>query len=140
MPFDFVMYQQIERILTTSALQREKIGAKDCCVMVMDGQGEMLSMNNCRAWEDKVSGKVNSCTAKRQTGSAMKPFLYIRAMQQLGLSPDDTIMDEEVEYVLDGGAIYAPKNFDLQYHGEVSLTTALASSLNIPAVRLLDEA
>ena len=50
------------------------------------------------------------------------------------------IVDEPVSYYLDEEQIYSPKNFSLSYYGEVSLATALGSSLNIPAVKLLHDA
>jgi len=53
---------------------------------------------------------------------------------------DDNIVDEAVSFELPHGGVYRPQNFDLTYHGEVSLAEALASSLNIPAVKLLHEA
>ena len=55
-----------------------------------------------------------------------------------GFGPAPIIEDRPVEYGLDRG-VYAPVNYDRQYHGLVSLRTALASSLNVPAVRLLDK-
>jgi len=61
-------------------------------------------------------------------------------MQLLGLDPTDTIVDEPVRFPLENGQTYAPQNFDLTYHGEVTLTQALGSSLNIPAVKLLHQA
>lgn len=48
-----------------------------------------------------------------------------------------TIQDEPLTFVLQDGSRYEPKNFDLLYHGEVTLAQALGSSLNTPAVKLL---
>ncbi|USN55696.1 MAG: hypothetical protein H6765_03775 [Candidatus Peribacteria bacterium] len=123
--FDYVLYQKIETILTSSFPHRQQQGAQDCCVVILDEQGDLITMNSCRSRDDQHSGKLNSCLAKRQVGSAMKPFLYVWAMELLGLVPDDTILDEEVTYQLDDGSLYTPKNFDLQTHGEVSLAMAL---------------
>ncbi|MBP7848156.1 hypothetical protein KA013_02955 [Patescibacteria group bacterium] len=53
---------------------------------------------------------------------------------------DDRIVDEEVSFELPHGGVYKPQNFDLSFHGDVSLAEALASSLNIPAVKLLHQA
>jgi len=52
----------------------------------------------------------------------------------------DTIVDEPVSFDGGGGTSYEPKNYDLTYHGELTLAEALASSLNIPAVKLLHQA
>ena len=112
----------------------------DCCVLVLNEQGEVQTMNTCRAFDDKKGWEVNWCLSKRQTGSAIKPFLYIFALQKLGLTWGSMIVDEPVSYYLDEEQIYSPKNFSLSYYGEVSLATALGSSLNIPAVKLLHDA
>ena len=71
---------------------------------------------------------------KRQPGSTMKPIsVYTPAFEQ-GYSPDDTLLDEPVDF---GG--YQPKNAGGVYHGEVSIYDAIIHSYNVPAVRLLNE-
>ena len=72
----------------------------------------------------------------RQPGSALKPFLYALAFEQ-GFAPETIILDEKVQFKTAEGHPYEPKNYDLQYHGQVTLREALAQSLNIPAVKIL---
>lgn len=138
--FDLDLYKRIEKVISTSSSHRATIWAADCCVVVVDKVGNLMSMNVCRAWEDPREWYVNGCLSQRQVGSAMKPFLYIYAMKELGLTPESMIIDEETRFVWAGGTVYTPRNFDLTYHGEVSLASALGSSLNVPAVKLLDQA
>ena len=139
-PFDRNLYTKIETIIANTTSQRKMQDAQDCCVLVLDQQGAVVSMNQCRAWENAEAGQVNGCLSQRQVGSTMKPFLYVYATQKLGLTMEDAIVDEKVEYLLDEQHTYAPKNFDLLYHGAVSLAEALGNSLNIPAIKLLDQA
>lgn len=58
----------------------------------------------------------------RQPGSSFKPIVYLSAIENLGVDPDDVVLDE-----LSYGS-YSPENYDKQYHGEVTLRDALAHS------------
>ena len=68
--------------------------------------------------------------AKRQPGSAIKPFVYYTALQG-GMTPDTLVDDQPVDY-----AGYAPGNYDHKFHGQMPLRTALANSYNTIAVQL----
>ena len=85
--------------------------------------------------EDKFNRAV---LAKRQPGSAMKPFIYTVAMEQ-GYSPATVMVDEPVEYVTATGEKWAPQNYHRDYKGAVTLRDALEYSINIVAVKLLDQ-
>ncbi|RYH09904.1 transglycosylase domain-containing protein [Tropicimonas sp. IMCC6043] len=104
-------------------------------IVVMSADGAVRAMVGGR--ETRVSGAFNRATmAKRQTGSSFKPFVYAAAMD-LGYSPLDTVVDEP--WCIDmpaGQPRYCPKNYSREYKGRVTLTQALASSLNIPAVKV----
>jgi 1A family penicillin-binding protein len=72
---------------------------------------------------------------KRQPGSAIKPVIvYAPAMEKLGYSPATMVLDERDDF---NG--YIPKNFSDTYAGWVTMRTALAKSLNLPAVRVFEE-
>ena len=137
---DFQLHEKIESIIATSYPARENVKAEDCCIIILDGEGKVRSLNVCRDRSNPIAGKVNTCLAKRQTWSAIKPFLYLYALPILWLAMQDTIVDEPVSFDGGGGTSYEPKNYDLTYHGELTLAEALASSLNIPAVKLLHQA
>jgi penicillin-binding protein 1A len=84
----------------------------------------------------QVAGAFNRATqAKRQTGSAFKPFIYAAALD-LGWSPDDTLEDTPLTINVRGSGPWSPRNYTDDFRGTVTLTTALKHSLNIPAVRL----
>lgn len=76
--------------------------------------------------------------ASRQPGSAFKPFVYLAAVDR-GFKPDDTIMDTEVAYYTKTVGKWAPRNYDGKFHGEVTLRDALAYSLNVATIKLLEE-
>lgn len=100
--YDLALSQRIDRILAMTRMQRDQYRIRDCCVVVLDGDGALVSMNVCRDREDPESGKINSCLVPRQTGSAIKPFLYLYAFKQLRLSSTDMIIDEPVQFDLGG--------------------------------------
>lgn len=135
--FDTSLYKRIEQILHTTASQRAQYTIRDCCVVVLNGSGDLVSMNVCSDRADAEAGKIHSCLVPRQTGSAIKPFLYLYAMHALGRHKETMIVDEPVQFDIGGGNLYDPKNFDLHYHGAVSLAYALGNSLNVPAIKLL---
>jgi membrane carboxypeptidase/penicillin-binding protein PbpC len=74
--------------------------------------------------------------APRQPGSALKPFLYAAAFEH-GYSAASMLLDVPTNFDTESG-LYQPLNYDRRFHGPVSLRVALASSLNVPAVRTLD--
>jgi len=83
-----------------------------------------------------VSGQFNRATqAKRQTGSAFKPFVYATALE-LGYSPYDTVEDAPFCMTIPGSGEWCPENYTRDFAGTVTLVDALAKSLNIPAVKI----
>ncbi|MEM7245022.1 MAG: PBP1A family penicillin-binding protein [Acidobacteriota bacterium] len=89
---------------------------------------------------DYSRSEFNKATqAKRQAGSAFKPLYFALAMEA-GLSPGTSVMDEPTAFV-DAwtGEEYKPKNYERRSFGRVTLRTALARSMNISSVRLLNQ-
>ena len=83
----------------------------------------------------RCQDKFNRATlAVRQPGSAFKPFVYLTAMQN-GFTPASIIEDKEEEFAKG----WKPQNSDMQWHGKVSLRTALKRSLNVPTIKLARE-
>lgn len=74
--------------------------------------------------------------AKRQPGSAFKPFVYAAALEK-GYKPDDIIIDEPISYKT-GLKEWSPSNYDGEFWGEITLRRALAFSRNVPTVRLAE--
>ena len=79
---------------------------------------------------------VDGVRAPREAGSTLKPFVYATALDQ-EIMTAETLLDDSPFEIDIGGAVYRPRNYGMHYHGTVSVRTALASSLNVPAVRTL---
>ncbi|MEQ1715929.1 MAG: penicillin-binding protein 1C [Hyphomicrobium sp.] len=77
-------------------------------------------------------GAIDMVTAIRSPGSTLKPFIYGLGFEAGLAHPETLIEDRPVRF-----GSYAPKNFDEDYHGTISIREALSKSLNIPAVRML---
>ena len=103
-------------------------------IVVMSSDGAVRAMVGGRA--SRVSGVFNRATqAKRQTGSAFKPFVYATALD-LGFSPYDLVLDAPYCMNVPGSGEYCPKNYTKKFKGEVPLWDALQESLNVPAVKI----
>ena len=103
-------------------------------VVVMSADGAVRAMVGGR--DTKVTGAFNRATqAKRQTGSAFKPFVYAAAMD-LGYGPLDTVLDDAYCLDVPGSGEWCPRNYTNKYNGEVTLARALRDSLNVPAVKV----
>ncbi len=77
--------------------------------------------------------------AERQPGSAFKPIVYASALEQ-NIGPADMLDDSPVTYRVANSKKWTPENFTKTYQGRVTLRRALAQSLNVPTVRLLEKA
>ena len=110
----------------------------DAAVVAMEpGTGRILTMvGGATDGDPKHGGQINMAITPRQPGSALKPFLYAAAFER-GYTPATPLLDVATTFATNEGP-YAPLNYDRSYHGVVPLRVALASSLNIPAVRTLD--
>ncbi len=73
--------------------------------------------------------------ARRQPGSAFKPFVYYTAFATGKYSPSSTVMDTPVRY-RDGSGWYSPRNYGGGYSGAMSIRSALMVSANVPAVKI----
>lgn len=99
--------------------------------------GEILAMVGSRSYFDKaIDGNVNVTIMPRQPGSAIKVVNYAYALQN-GYTPATVIQDTPITYRIPGSRPYSPVNYDNSFHGPVTLRTALASSYNVPAVKVL---
>lgn len=127
--------------LAATALRRQLQGlgparARDGAVLVLDNaSGEVL------AWVGGVGGAstarlVDGAAAYRQAGSTLKPFLYAAAIERGFLTAASLLDDSPVQLDTASG-LYVPQNYDRMFKGPVSVRTALAGSLNVPAVRTL---
>lgn len=107
-------------------------------LIITPNNGEILAMVGSRNFFDtKNDGQVNITLSERQPGSSIKPLTYALAFMH-GMTPSNTIEDTPICFRQVGSPDYCPKNYDGNFHGKITLKTALASSYNIPAIKLLN--
>lgn len=106
-------------------------------VVIDNATGEILALSGSRSYFGSSAGQVNGAWQARSAGSTLKPFTYVLALQRRSTAAS-MLADTPIEYVTSTGA-YQPVNFDRRFQGPVSVRHALANSLNVPAVKLLDE-
>ncbi len=105
--------------------------------IVVDGRtGEILAyMGSADFFDEERSGQIDGVRIARQPGSTLKPFLYALALEN-GFSAATILPDIPTEFGTQ--EIYVPENFNRRFNGPVRLRTALASSLNVPAVYTIE--
>ncbi|MCH2076277.1 MAG: transglycosylase domain-containing protein [Rhodobacteraceae bacterium] len=133
--FDPRIQRAAEEALTLIFDTKVREGSEaEAAIVVMSADGAVRAMVGGR--DLRVNGAFNRATqANRQTGSTFKPFVYATAMD-LGYGPLDTVVDEPWSINVPGSGTYAPANYNNEFAGRVTLTEALARSLNIPAVKI----
>jgi penicillin-binding protein 1C len=110
--------------------------AHDAAVVVIDNvTGEVLAYVGSSG-QLSEAGEVDAARAPRQAGSTLKPFIYALGIEK-NLFTAATLLDDSPFSVDVGGGAYTPQNYAHEYVGPVSVRTALASSLNVPAIRAL---
>jgi penicillin-binding protein 1C len=129
---DAKLQGSLEKLAIEQArLQGEKLSA--AIVVAEHATGEILAHVGSAGYMDSSrQGAVDMVTAIRSPGSTLKPFIYGLSFEAGLAHPETLIEDRPVRF-----GTYAPKNFDEEYHGTVSVREALSQSLNIPAVRVL---
>ncbi len=137
---DYELHKQIQDIVTEEIDKvSDAYHITNGATVVMNPQtGEILSMVGSRDYfANDYDGNVNVTTSLRQPGSSIKPVTYLTALKQ-GFTPESVIMDVKTEFPgVSASKPYVPKNYNGKFVGPVTLRTALASSLNIPAVKVL---
>jgi penicillin-binding protein 1C len=108
---------------------------EDGALVVLDNAtGEVLAwVGSSGSLSD--AAEVDGVTALRQPGSTLKPFLYAQAIAERRITAA-SLLDDSGTQLQTGSGLYIPQNYDRQFKGWVSTRTALAASLNVPAVRV----
>lgn len=95
--------------------------------------GDVVAMvGSINYFNEDIDGNVNVSIRHRSPGSSIKPFIYAAAFNK-GYTPETILIDAETDF----GQGYTPKNYDLSERGPVTMRSALANSMNIPAVKTL---
>lgn len=132
---DFKLQEEVETIVKEELDKLASLNVQNGAVLVTDKNGQILSMVGSKDYSEPNFGNFNVTTSLRQPGSSIKVITYATAFKA-GFSPGNTILDTPVSFK-DGTRTYSPVNYDESFHGPVSIRTALGSSYNIPAVKML---
>ena len=109
---------------------------RDGAIVVLDNAtGEVLAWVGASA-STSSAPQVDYVLALRQPGSTLKPFLYAQAIAERRLTAA-SLLDDSAAAIPTQSGLYVPKNYDRHFRGWVSLRQAMASSLNVPAVRTI---
>ncbi len=137
-----------ESIVNTYALQNEKnFKASNASLVAIDpSTGQILAMVGSRNFFDtSIDGQYNAALALRQPGSTMKPFIYSLALMR-GYTRDTVVFDVPTQFSTscrptdttnNTAPCYAPVDFDNTFRGPMTFETALAQSINVPAIKVL---
>ncbi|MGQ4274471.1 transglycosylase domain-containing protein [Terrihabitans sp. B22-R8] len=124
---------EAEQALVGGLSERGKaLGVSQGAIVALDRNGAVKALVGGRSYAQSQFNRA--VAARRQPGSAFKPFVYLTGVEQ-GMVPETIIQDGPIRI-----GKWAPENFDKKYHGPVTLTQALATSLNTVAVRVAMEA
>lgn len=125
----------LTRIVQANGEKLLRSNIRNIAAMIVDNfQGTVVAYvgNVSRASQADHGQDVDLIQSPRSTGSILKPFLYAAMLQEGGLTPRTLVADTPVHF-----AGYVPENFDRRFRGAVASRDALAWSLNIPAIRML---
>ena len=90
--------------------------------------------------KDYAESQFNRAVSNnRMAGSSFKPFVYLTAMEIMGLSPATVIKDEPLILTVGPGKTWEPKNFNNEYFGDLILKRALMKSLNVVSAKLVND-
>ena len=129
---DLALEKDAEKALSdTLKGEGRKLGATQAALASIDGTGAIRAIVGGADYTESQFNRASK--AKRQPGSAFKPFVYIAALES-GLQPSSIRNDAPVRI-----GKWTPENYDQKYRGEVTLATALANSLNTIAAQLVME-
>jgi penicillin-binding protein 1C len=131
---DLELQTRLDRLLERHLSSIQRYGAEQAAVLVVKNDDvRIVAMVGSRNYDDAARhGAVNGATSRRSAGSTLKPFLYAMAFER-GETPSSPILDRPTTW-----PGYLPRNHDDQPQGWVTLERALGSSLNVPAVALLE--
>jgi 1A family penicillin-binding protein len=127
-----------EAAINENAEKNLKWNATNASLIALDPlTGQILAMVGSKDYfNEEIDGQVNITTSLRQPGSSFKPIVYAASFIK-GYTPETVLYDVNTKFLNYDGRDYEPKNYDLKEHGPVTIRTALAGSLNIPAVKAI---
>lgn len=123
-----------QNVVAQTAINTRSGGRNAALVAIDPKNGEIRALVGSADYGNKTWGKFNVATSSRQPGSSFKPIYFTEALNRRLVTAGTMIRDEATDF---GG--YTPHNFDYKFRGDISVRNALAQSLNIPAVKVMEK-
>lgn len=144
---DYDLQSKAEEVAKKWALKNKvTFNAENAAIVATDPQtGQILTMVGSRDYfDDKIDGNFNAALSERQPGSSFKPFVYAAAFSE-GYTPETVVFDLRTQFstacavdnLTSDDGCYSPVNYDAKFRGPMTFRSALAQSINVPAVKAL---
>ena len=134
---DLELQSFVERTLRDHLGRLSTQHVRDGAVVVIDNRsGDVLALVGSPDYGRRDAGQVNGAWAVRSAGSTLKPFTYLLALER-GATAASVVHDLPAEFATATG-VFAPVNYNRRCYGPMRYRLALANSLNISAVKVLD--
>ncbi|HEY9666454.1 MAG TPA: penicillin-binding transpeptidase domain-containing protein, partial [Coleofasciculaceae cyanobacterium] len=128
---------QVQQVIHTLAPNNVHHAA---ALVIDNHSGEVLAyVGSPDYFSETQMGRNDGVQALRQPGSTLKPFLYQLALEKRIIRPNTVLADVPTHYAIPGARLYSPADYTETFQGPVRIRVALANSLNIPAVRVLEK-
>jgi penicillin-binding protein 1C len=136
---DLSLNKWIDQVITRqlSTLADKNVTAA-AAVVIDNGTGDVLALCGSGDYFEPGIGQINGAWSARSAGSALKPFTYLRALEE-GAFPGTVVADVPTDFATETG-LYHPNNYNHRFYGPVTLRFALANSLNVAAIKVLERA
>jgi penicillin-binding protein 1C len=136
-PLQEFVEAQVRQILAALAPNH----VQQAAALVIDNHtGEVLAyVGSVDYFSQGQQGRNDGVQALRQPGSTLKPFVYELALEQHVIRPSTVLADVPTYYPIPGAQLYSPVDYNERFQGPVRVRVALANSLNIPAIRVLEK-
>ncbi|QLE51938.1 penicillin-binding protein 1C [Nostoc sp. C057] len=136
-PLQQFVEAQVQQVISSLAANN----VHDAAALVIDNHtGEVLAYVGSPDYFNQAKlGRNDGVQALRQPGSTLKPFVYELALEKGLIRPNTILADVPARYAIPGARLYSPTDYTERFLGPVRVRIALANSLNVPAVRVLEK-
>jgi len=138
---DLDLQNQAQTIVKNRLASIKADNANNAALVAIDPKtGEILALvGSANFYDDSIQGQINMALTTRQPGSTLKAFNYLYAFEHKIATPATLLMDSPITYSMGSGQPpYKPHDADDKFRGPVTVRRALANSLNVPAVEMLN--
>lgn len=132
---DLEIQKKTEKLVSDHIKTQYYQNIRNACALVIDNKTKrvLAYVGSADFYNDEDGGQVDGIQAVRSPGSTLKPFLYALAFDKGLYTPKSIITDVPTSFYG-----YEPENYNGEFYGNVSLEYALINSLNVPAVKVLN--